>query len=387
MNRNTRTLARIALTTAGTMTLIALPYRLHKLQRAALDAPQPAGFSLESVALADVSQSIGVAINDKGDVVGTAFDDSGETVRAFVVRGRRGELLPLPSGSPLSVGTGINDKGDVVGLAGSEETVRGVLWTGNKPGVLTSGKRNTAAVTLSAKGTAAGIAVDSQRSLCEDGARLWLAPEMSATTTEFRSVVRASFAPNLATQSDAGFSGVLWTKPGDGKSIGEFLPQGGSASGTLVGMAVVKSGQFVPAAYRNGKVGTLPVPDGQEIAIPIGANDKDTFVGAGIGDRSTKPVAWARGKAVTLPVPGGLQGIALGINGKDEAVGVIEAANGEAHAALWRDGSVVDLDEAVGGHDGWKLVQARGINDRGAIVGTGIKNGKVQAFVLKLSRG
>lgn len=119
------------------------------------------------------------------------------------------------------------------------------------------------------------------------------------------------------------------------------------------------------------------------MAVPMAANAKEVFVGAGLtGERVVKPVGWLNGKTGLLPVPGDKQGLALGINDSNQVVGVIETESGEAHAAVWSGGKVIDLNDAIDQREGWTLVQARGINNKGFVVGTGIKDGHVGAFVV-----
>ena len=368
-------LTRIGLTTAVLTAAILIPARLLPKGERVAAAPQTEKLHVESVGPLELTGSMGVAINDKNEVVGTAFGD--DEVRAFIVRGGKGNLLPLPKGAPFSAAAGINAKGEAVGIVGTEEHVRGTVWMGNKPGVLTSGKRDTMATTISGNSIAAGVAFDSQggRSYVLDSSR-FIAQSSKEFITVSYSLVRGYLA------LDNGFSGMLWGKPGDGKSIGEFVPQAGNAAGTLVGLTIGKNGP-VPAAFKNGKIGMLPSPGGVQMAIPMSANEKDIFVGAGVTeDRMVKPVGWMDGKTGFLPVPGDKQGLALGINNNNQVVGVIEAANGEAHAALWSGGKVIDLNDAIEKREGWTLVQARGINNKGFIVGTGIKGGHVGAFMV-----
>ncbi len=376
-------LTRVGLTTAVVTAALLSVARLAPLEAQNGLEPQPSvKFRVQSVGPLELTGSMGVAINDKNEIVGTAFGD--DEVRAFVVRGRRGELLPLPKGAPFSAAAGINGKGEIVGIAGSEDTVRGTVWAGNKPGVLTSGKRDTMATTISGGSVAAGVAFDNQgRSLnplaAENVASMLVGSENG---THFSPDRFASWNHMLDHKWDNGFSGMLWSKPGDGKAIGEFVPQSGNASGTLVGLTVGKNGP-TPAAFKNGKIGTLPSPEGLQMAIPMAANEKDVFVGAGVtGERIVKPVAWMNGKTGFLPVPSGKQGLALGINDNNQVVGVIETESGEAHAAVWSGGKVIDLNEAIDQREGWTLVQARGINNKGFVVGTGIKDGHVGAFVV-----
>ena len=380
-------LTRIGLTTAVLTAAILIPARLLPKGERVTAAPQTEKLHIESVGPLELTGSMGVAINDKNEVVGTAFGD--DEVRAFIVRGGKGNLLPLPKGAPFSAAAGINAKGEAVGIVGTEEHVRGTVWTGNKPGVLTSGKRDTMATTISGNSVAAGVAFDNQ-GRTEEFAQLRSFYTCSKSFGTMTKAFMSEVAPrlnwdwnsNMPLTLDNGFAGMQWAKAGDGKSIGEFVPQAGNASGTLVGVTIGKNGP-VPAAFKNGKIGMLPSPGGVQMAIPMSANEKDIFVGAGVTeDRMVKPVGWMDGKTGFLPVPGDKQGLALGINNNNQVVGVIEAANGEAHAALWSGGKVIDLNDAIEKREGWTLVQARGINNKGFIVGTGIKGGHVGAFMV-----
>jgi probable HAF family extracellular repeat protein len=375
MKRVISDMTRVGVVTAVATAAVLAPARLLPKATPATPTPQAELLHVESVGPLELTGSMGVAINDKNEIVGTAFGD--DEVRAFVVRNRRGELLPLPKGAPFSAATGINAKGDVVGVIGNEENVRGTVWAGNKPGVLTSGKRDTMATTISGASVAAGVAFDNQ------GRATFTLNRPQFLDVSSGSFDRASFGLLRSAYSlDNGFSGMLWSKPGDGKAIGEFVPQSGNASGTLVGLTIGKSGP-VPAAFKNGKMGTLPVMGGLQMAIPMAANERDIFVGAGISEeRMVKPIGWSKGKTGELPVPGSKQGLALGINDNNQVVGVIETEGGEAHAAVWSGGKVIDLNDVIDGREGWTLVQARGINNKGFVVGTGVKDGKVGAFVV-----
>jgi len=56
--------------------------------------------------------------------------------------------------------------------------------------------------------------------------------------------------------------------------------------------------------------------------------------------------------------------------------------NGVTHAALWVGGRVMDLNKRVVNGRGWTLADARSINNRNAIVGSGTMNGERHAFLL-----
>lgn len=384
MKRVFSDLTRTGLTTAAVTAALLLPAQLVSRSSQTVSSPATEPVQLQEVAPMELTDTMGVAINDKNDVVGTAFGE--DEVRAFLVSNRKGQLLPLPKGVPFSAAAGLNAKGEVVGIIGNEEHMRGTVWIGGKPGVLTSGKRETVATTISGSSVAAGVAFDNQRSEFRFQRLRRADTAVSALNGGFTAGAQAALAGaglfgEPVGALDNGFSGMQWAKPGDGKSIGEFIPQAGNAAGTLVGLTLGKNGP-VPGVFKSGKTGTLPTPDGIEMAVPMSANAKEVFVGAGITqDKSVKPVGWINGKTGLLPVPGDKQGLALGINDNNQVVGVIETPEGQAHAAVWSGGKVIDLNSVVDG-GGVTLVQARGINNKGYVVCTGVKGNHISAFVV-----
>ena len=74
---------------------------------------------------------------------------------------------------------------------------------------------------------------------------------------------------------------------------------------------------------------------------------------------------------------------AYALNGRGEAVGTFFRSPDEDNRAfLARDGALYDLNELLEEEDGWLLVEARGINGAGQIVGYGLRNGREKAFRL-----
>jgi len=74
---------------------------------------------------------------------------------------------------------------------------------------------------------------------------------------------------------------------------------------------------------------------------------------------------------------GGTQSVAWDINN----AGLIVGESGQ-HAVLWDGGQMQDLNTLIPADSGWVLRSARGINNRGQIVGTGTFNGQTRAFLL-----
>ncbi len=63
--------------------------------------------------------------------------------------------------------------------------------------------------------------------------------------------------------------------------------------------------------------------------------------------------------------------------------GVIVGRSG-TRAVIWRGLYPVDLNELIPKGWGWQLQCATGINDRGSIVGWGVRGGKRRAFLLHM---
>ena len=78
---------------------------------------------------------------------------------------------------------------------------------------------------------------------------------------------------------------------------------------------------------------------------------------------------------------------ARGLNGNGHVVGFAAATEDrftgdQKRAFLYRDGRLLDLNDAIAPGSAWTLLQANAINDSGAIVGTGKINGETRAFLL-----
>src|SRR5690606_37786066 len=74
------------------------------------------------------------------------------------------------------------------------------------------------------------------------------------------------------------------------------------------------------------------------------------------------------------------------VNGSDQVVGEADASDGQRRAVIWdRTHGLQDLNDRMERFSsrGWVLTQARGINDRGWVVGQGVKDGRIRAFLLR----
>jgi uncharacterized membrane protein len=98
-----------------------------------------------------------------------------------------------------------------------------------------------------------------------------------------------------------------------------------------------------------------------------------------------RPFVWDDHEGMRLlNTPPGHYG-ANGINNRDEVVGArflcghfCEATQ----AVLYRNGETIDLNSRIPANSEWQLLEATGVDNRGQIVGIGLRNGVRHAFLL-----
>ncbi|MEY4916642.1 MAG: hypothetical protein RL616_555 [Verrucomicrobiota bacterium] len=85
---------------------------------------------------------------------------------------------------------------------------------------------------------------------------------------------------------------------------------------------------------------------------------------------------------------GGYTSTAFALDNSGNAVGAAEIVNRTLHATLWPSSDAArDLNELIPINSGWVLTEARGVNDAGQIVGSGLLNGQPRAFLLTPNSG
>jgi probable HAF family extracellular repeat protein len=143
-------------------------------------------------------------------------------------------------------------------------------------------------------------------------------------------------------------------------------------AGDVVGAYVTRSGETMAYLFRHGEgrdLGTL----GQTMrsSRAAGINNRRQIVGSSvidtptpIGNFQTRAFLYQHGSMTVLATPAGFSSVASRINERGQAIGRIErndASWEDSRAALWdKDGLKVLLDQAS---------DARGINKRGQVVG------------------
>jgi probable HAF family extracellular repeat protein len=98
---------------------------------------------------------------------------------------------------------------------------------------------------------------------------------------------------------------------------------------------------------------------------------------------------WSRGGMEDLGALGHRDSLASGLNGAGEVVGASYTDSDRIrHAFVYRAGQgMLDLNRRIDPAQGWKLVEAEGINAAGQIVGWGYHRGQVRAFRLRPAGG
>lgn len=129
-------------------------------------------------------------------------------------------------------------------------------------------------------------------------------------------------------------------------------------------------------------VGTLggPVSHGHDV------NDRVHVCGWSMvrpNDPESRGFLWADGLLKPLGTLGGIYSAAFGLNNADQVVGASTRADGEQVAFLWSNDQMLDLATLLPDGHGWRLNAAYDIDDRGAIVGDGVRpDGATRAFLL-----
>jgi len=266
--------------------------------------------------------SFSADINDSGQIVGTS-NYSGAPIgwgHAFVWQ--NGVMTDLGGLDGLySSAASINNAGQVVGSSGMENgQVLATLW------------QNGGMINL---GTLGGNALGNQS---------WASSINSAGT-----IVGGSYAPGEFVETHA------------------FIWQNGVMTdlGTLWG----------PGAYSAMSQANAINDNGQIVGYSI--------VYSTLSSPLFRAAIWDNAAVVDLGGAPEMNTFASDINNNGLVVGYKEVVNtGPKSAVMWTGGNMFDLNSLIPANSGWTLLEARGVNDRGEIVGLGIIDGESHAFLL-----
>ena len=311
-----------------------------------------------------------MALNARGQVVG------GNGHAFLSTYGKTLDLGALPpSGDPMDgsdgVAYGINNRGVIVGCSGGFNAVFGTGLANER--AFTAGNGGLRELTKN-PGLMIPYAINDSGQI--------------AGVDQFRGFF---FSRNTLIALGT-FSHV----PNGNRSTARSLNAKGQVVGwsTVGTLPVAKFGQLATHAFlwqRRGKsgrmrdLGTLPgwvssyaykINQQSEIvgSVSDAGGDTDGF------ERASRTVAflWRGGKMTSLgTLPGSKNSEAFGINDSTAVVGT-----SDARAFLWTRGRMLDLNACLPTASGWTLEEARAINNKGQIVGSGKLRGQEHMFLL-----
>jgi uncharacterized membrane protein len=136
------------------------------------------------------------------------------------------------------------------------------------------------------------------------------------------------------------------------------------ASGNSAAFAVNASGTVAGAFRRSGGWWQATLWQSDDVQRELSSPPGDTSAVAHSVNAEGAAVGWAS--------PGPARGTSLGLLG----------GGPDTRACLWQNNTALDLNTVIDTSSGWVLQEARAINDKGWIVGSGTIHGEYHAFLL-----
>jgi probable HAF family extracellular repeat protein len=297
----------------------------------------------------------------------------------------------------------INDAGWVVGEAETREGhVRAFLWTpeAGMQDLGSLGGASSRAFAINERGEAAGEAQDESgrfrpfRWSADYGMEALPTPPgirdgFVYAMNNFGVLVGGSDGP-------AGPRALVWSV--DGVATPAPLDRffGGVAHavndlGVIAGRAELPgSAEQVGRAFLIGADGEWRTPaggayDGADSAA-LALNARGEAVGYRANGRSLQAVWFSPDPSEAprgIDTLDNVYSVAYDINDRGEVVGLFSSSpEDDDRAFVWRDGAMLDLNEWIESAEPWHLVEARGINNRGEIVGYGLLHERERAVLL-----
>ncbi len=148
---------------------------------------------------------------------------------------------------------------------------------------------------------------------------------------------------------------------------GNAMVTGINSSGVAVGFTTDSQGNSAAAVF-NGQTNSL-----SGIGQANGINSGGTVIGTSYLNNAPLVTEWSNGQATNL----GISGYGTSINDGGQVAGGMLTSNGELHAFVWSNGSLLDVGALAGAT--WSSVY--GINSAGQTVGTSMAGSTYSAFV------
>jgi len=300
-------------------------------------------------------------INCKGQITGTSTFPGNGNYRAFKWSPGSQGMINLAQMDYNSHGSAINKRGRVVGWGSSNNGDGSILYFKNDNSVqelvsLSGSNTDGAALSINDKSMIVGKStLDSQ-------------------------------GPNPFTHATFWHKNKIWDISkralNDNEAIANYVSNDKKIVGTQVNPVTQTTEGFV-LDLNNGNVDLIPgLYNG--VAAPLAINRNDIAVGYNTPHSGfTRAFVWENG--VTTDIGSNeFASYAYDINRHDVIVGFeYESNEGATYAYAYRDGVLKNLNDLIDPNASWDLRVAKGINDRGEIVGWGYHNGEKRAFVLR----
>jgi probable HAF family extracellular repeat protein len=155
-------------------------------------------------------------------------------------------------------------------------------------------------------------------------------------------------------------------------------------SGQIVGHSSTSGGELHATLWNSSTsapidLGTL----GGTRSLGRDINDAGVVVGSSqLADGAIRAFLWD-GSIHPLDTLGGGSDQAWSLNDAGQVVGQSSSPEGDLRAVLWTHSGITDLNTSMDSSGiGWIIRDARGINDAGQIVGSGVANGQSHAVLL-----
>lgn len=310
-------------------------------------SPPPVTFSLTELATLGGATSYAFAINENGQVAGYAAIAGDSAEHAVLWTAAKATDLGTLGGAS-SQGYAINAGGQIAGSSGTTDKHHnnGVFWTGTR---MTDLGPDAIANGINSRGQIAGTVGQSiRRAVMWRGAEPTGLAGLGGSESNATAINDSGWiVGDSEMPSHSAIHAVLWkaTTPIDLGTLG------GDYS---FAMAINKGGQVVGYAGLAGKPGT-------------------------------HATLWNGTAPIDLGTLGGTTSMALGISDTGLVVGNSNVKGDTGiHATLWIGKAIYDLNDLLDASGrGWTLVEARGINAAGQIVGWGeAPSGQKHAFLL-----
>ena len=135
--------------------------------------------------------------------------------------------------------------------------------------------------------------------------------------------------------------------------------------------------------WQDGRMRPLGTLGGSGVA-PLAINNRGQVVGLAQipGDVTAHAFVWQQGRMIDLgTLPGDGFSEAIDITDRGQVLGTSCSSDG-CRATLWDDQRVVDINTLLPRESGWQLFDASAANSRGQIVGLGLHDGLLHAYLL-----